>query len=121
MGVYPMQALTLAASTRACGGAWRLVELCFSRCAIAGVDEHGESALASESKCERLGTVNAIDEGKICYKGGQRIHWVQCYERRHQASCEIGVRRDKNYKRIYGGERWGLSWFALGFGLIAVI
>ena len=30
MGVYPMQALTQAASTRACSGAWRLAGLYFS-------------------------------------------------------------------------------------------
>jgi hypothetical protein len=74
IGVYPMQALTLAASTRACGGAWRLVELCFSHCVIVGLNDHGGGHWLANLNANAWIAANAIDERKICDKGGERIY-----------------------------------------------
>jgi hypothetical protein len=74
IGVYPLQALTLAASTRACDGAWRLVELCFSCCVIVGLNDHGGGHWLANLNANAWIAVNAIDEGKTCDKGGERIH-----------------------------------------------
>jgi hypothetical protein len=71
MGVYPMQALTLAASAGACGGAWRLVELCFSCCLSAGLEDRDGRALANNLIKSAWVAVDAIDEEKVCDRNGQ--------------------------------------------------
>jgi hypothetical protein len=54
-GRIPYAGFDIGGVSRACGGAWRLVELCFSCCLSAGLEDRDGRALANKSNQKLLG------------------------------------------------------------------
>jgi hypothetical protein len=70
-GRIPYAGFDIGGVSRACGGAWRLVELCFSCCLSAGLEDRDGRALANKSNQSAWVAVDAIDEEKMCYRNSQ--------------------------------------------------